>query len=127
MMPLILLPSWLREENVQERKVLVTYEAIYDIVEAEEYINNKFGNKRAREYRADIKGELKKLTTEAHCYGTTGFEYRKYVIYKKPYPPSIIFWIIKENEVHILRVPRERYDWQGFFQNHTDYEYTYPD
>lgn len=30
------LPNWLRKENLHEHKVFVTYEAIYDIVDAED-------------------------------------------------------------------------------------------
>lgn len=51
---------------------------------------------------------------------------KKETIFKKPVSPSIIFWIIKNNIVHILRVPREEYDWHNFFKNHQNYEYNYP-
>ena len=111
---------------MQERKVYVTYEAIYDIVEAEEHIRYKFGYKRAQKYRDEIKAQFKALSTDAFIYVATKFKYRNYTIYKKTFSPAIIFWIIKDDEVHILRVPREEYDWQGFFEKHSCYEYTYP-
>ena len=44
---------------------------------------------------------------------------------KKPFKPAIIFWIIKENEVHVLRVTREAYHWKHFFATHKNYEYRY--
>ncbi|MBR4143913.1 MAG: hypothetical protein IKU06_00475 [Lachnospiraceae bacterium] len=67
-----------------ERKVIVTYEAINDIVDAEEYIRYSFG-------------------------------------------PAIIFWVIINEEVHILRVPREEYNWQKFFKENQYSEYSYPE
>lgn len=64
---------------MQERKVILTWEAIYD------------------------------------------------VIYKKPFPPSIIFYVVKEpeNEVHILRVLRQERDWETILVQNQ--EYTYPE
>ena len=111
---------------MQERNIIITYEAIYDIVEAEEWIFYRFGSDRAKRYRKEIYTELKKLSTDASIYAGSGFKYRGYTIYKKPFSPAIMFWIIKENEVHVLRVPREEYDWKTFFETHKDYDYSYP-
>ncbi len=111
---------------MQERKIKITYEAIYDIVEAEEHILYRFGSERAKQYRKDIYAELKALSTDATIYAASGFKYRGYTIFKKPFSPAIIFWVIKENEVHVLRVPREEYDWKKFFETHKDYDYSYP-
>ena len=44
------MPSWLKKEGVQERKVLVTYEATYDIADTEEYI----AAKHKREVEAQV-------------------------------------------------------------------------
>ena len=38
---------------------------------------------------------------------------------------KLFFWIIKENEVHVLRVTREAYHWKHFFATHKNYEYRY--
>ncbi len=40
--------------------------------------------------------------------------YKNYAIHKKPFPPSIIFYIIKESqkEIHILRILRNECDWK---------------
>ncbi|MCR5105298.1 MAG: type II toxin-antitoxin system RelE/ParE family toxin [Eubacterium sp.] len=109
-----------------ERKVFVTYEAIYDIVEAREYINQYFGAERELQYNSDIKKEINSLSTDAMMYASSGCMYRGYIIYKKPFSPAIIFWVVKNDGVHVLRVPREEFDWQKFFDTHQDYEYEYP-
>lgn len=121
------MPNWLKKESVQERKVCVTYEAIYDIVETEEYIRNKFGDERAAKYRWQIKEEIKNLSITASIYTRSDFKYRNYVIYKKPFSPAIIFWVIKDDGVvHVLRVPREEYDWKRYFKANRYSEYSYP-
>ena len=73
-----------------ERKVFITYEAIYDIVESSEYINLYFGEEREQKFRNDIKNEIRALSTDASLYVSSGFKYRGYVIYKKPFSPAII-------------------------------------
>lgn len=110
---------------MQERKVLLTHEAINDIVDAEVYINGQFGEARAGRYRADIKKVLRNLSVEGTIYSESGFYYRNYIIYKKPFPPAIIFWIIRQNSIHVLRILRESYNWQRYFRTHRYYEYTY--
>lgn len=58
---------------MQEVKVILTWEAIYDIVEITDYIESDFD----------------KINL---------------MIYKKPFPPSIIFYVVNEpkNEIHII-------------------------
>ncbi len=119
------MPSWLKKERVQERKVLLTHEAINDIVDAEVYITEQFGEARAEKYSADIKRLLRNLSVEGTIYCKSGFNYKNYIIYKKPFPPAIIFWIISQNSIHVLRILRESYNWQRYFRTHRYYEYTY--
>ena len=112
---------------MQEHKVFLTYEAMYDIVDAEEYINYQFGEQRAYKYHNDIFKEFVRLSNIGTIFSPTNCVYRGYTIFKKSFSPAIIFWIVKEDGIHILRVTREEYDWQGFFDSHQDYEYTYPE
>ena len=51
--------------------------------------------------------------------------YRGYSIHKKPFPPSIIFYVLMKDEVHILRVLREEQNWERILAEKE--EYTYPD
>lgn len=111
---------------MKEHKVLITYEAIYDIADAEEYICYEFGQRRADEYHIDIYNEIQDFANFC-SYGPSGCHYRGYTIFKKPFKPVIIFGIIIGDEVHILRITREEYDWQGFFDSHQNHEYQYPD
>lgn len=85
------MPNWLKKGEVKERKIFITFEAIYDIADAEEYILYAFGEKRAEEYHHAIYEELYKLKSDIVSYMPSGFKYRKYTIYKKPFKPAIIF------------------------------------
>lgn len=111
---------------MQERSVFTTYEAVYDVVETEEYIWDAFGESRAKRYYEEIRSKIKALSTNASFFGDSGFKYRGYHILKKPFSPGIIFYIIEDDGVHVLRVLREESDWQKYFSTHEDYEYSYP-
>lgn len=109
-----------------EHKVIVTWEAIYDMADIMDYIEDDFGEERADRFEMDIKSELEKLSCTAAFLPNTQIVYRGYMIQKKPFPPSIIFYIVKESEqeVHVLRVVREEQNWKRILSDNR--EYTYP-
>ena len=98
---------------MHEYKVILTWEAIYDVTDLTDYIEADFGRERADRFQNDIKNEMTKLGYMGSMFPKTQFWYRSYVIYKKPFPPSIIFYIVKESEkeIHVLRVLREEHNW----------------
>lgn len=111
---------------MQERKVILTWEAIYDVTDIADYIEADFGIERADRFQQDIQEQILSLETVGGVFGRTHIKYRSYSIYKKPFPPSIIFYIVKDSkkEVHVLRVLREERDWKTILSEKQ--EYTYP-
>lgn len=109
-----------------EHKVIVTWEAIYDMADIMDYIEADFGEERADRFQWDIKRELEKLSYTATFLPNTQIVYRGYMIQKKPFPPSIIFYIVKESEqeVHVLRVVREDQNWERIISDNRDYTYS---
>ncbi len=103
---------------MQERKVILTWQAIYDVTEIADYIEAEFGIDRADKFQNDMQRHLNEIALTGGKFGRTKLYYRGYTIYKKPFPPSIIFYIVKEpeNEIHILRVLREERDWEKILQ-----------
>ena len=73
---------------MQERELFVTYEAIYDIVDAEEHIIRNFGINRKERYHVEIREEIRRLSTDANLYQRSGYFYRGYEIHNKPFPPT---------------------------------------
>lgn len=108
-----------------EHKVILTWEAIYDVTDIADYIEAEFGEERADRFQADIREELDKLKYMGNAFLKTQILYRSYAIHKKPFPPSIIFYILIEHEIHVLRVLREEQNWQRILEQKT--KYSYPD
>ena len=111
---------------MQNYNVILTWEAIYDVADITDYIENEFGQARADRFQNDIKKEMNQLGYMGNIFSKTRIIYRNYTIYKKLFPPSIIFYILIESkrEIHILRVLREERDWQHILSN--THNYTYP-
>ena len=112
---------------MHDLKVLITWEAIYDITGIAEYIEELSGDERADLFQQEIYDEIEKLQYQASIFGKTSLLYRSYHIQKKLFRPSIIFYIIDEqdNSVHVLRVLREEMDWELRLSGNQ--KYTYPD
>lgn len=101
---------------MQERKVVLTGEAIYDITDIADYIEAEFGKERADRFQNDMREQLQSIELTGGMFGKTQLLYRGLAIYKKPFPPSIIFYVIKGNEIHILRVLREERNWESILK-----------
>lgn len=110
---------------MQEYNVILTWEAIYDVIDIVDYIEAEFGQDRADIFQKDIEKQMKDLKYVGGIFGRTHILYRNYSIYKKPFPPSIIFYIIKEPEydIHVLRVLREERDLEIILSEGQNYTY----
>lgn len=110
---------------MQECKVILTWEAIYDVTDIADYIEQEFGRERADRFEYDMKQEISEIGFLGGIFGDTHIYYRSYTIFKKPFPPSIIFYIVKEfeKEIHILRVLRQERDWEKLLKEKQDYTY----
>lgn len=109
---------------MQNRNVLFTWQAIYDVTDIAEYIETEFGIDRADKFQNELKKQTDLLDSTNVIFRKIQFYYRNYPIHQKPFFPSIIFYIVTEHEIHILRVLREERDWKTILkrENH----YTYP-
>lgn len=98
-----------------EYRVVLTQEAIYDVISITEYIEEKFGERRANRFQCEIEKQMSSLGNPGVVYKDTSFYYRNYSIYQKAFPPSIIFYIRMKSakEVHIIRVLREEQNWES--------------
>lgn len=110
---------------MQDYNILLTWEAIYDVTDITDYIEAMFGQDRADRFQNDMKMELQKLSYMATMFPQTQIFYRNYSIHKKPFPPSIIFYVLMEEtkEVHVLRVLREDRDWEHILSQKQNYTY----
>ena len=101
---------------MQEYKIILTWEAIYDVTDIADYIEEEFGQQRADRFQSDLKEQMQNLGQFSTAFPRTQILYRGYSIHKRSFPPSIIFYIIMEEtkEIHILRVLRHERDWEKY-------------
>ena len=107
-----------------KRNTVLTWEAIYDVTNIADYIESEFGAERADKFQEEIKEQFRLLSEVNVMFNQTGILYREYIIYMKPFPPSIIFYTMIDSEVHILRVLREERNWESVLER--EKTYTYP-
>lgn len=110
---------------MQERKVILTLEAICDVADIVDYIELAFGRERADRFEKDIRQEFVSIGFMGGVFGNTHIYYRSYAIFKKSFSPSIIFYMVKEakEEIHILRVLREERNWNKILKETKKYTY----
>ena len=77
---------------MHEYKVILTWEAIYDVTDISDYIEAEFSKSRADRFQDEIQAQMKKLGYMSLAFPKTHILYRNYYIHKKPFPPSIIFF-----------------------------------
>ena len=109
---------------MSKRNTVLTWEAIYDVIDIADYIESEFSAERADKFQEEIKEQFRLLSEVGVRFYQTGILFREYIIYMKPVSPSIIFYTIIDSEVHILRVLREESNWERILER--EKIYTYP-
>lgn len=77
---------------MQEYKIILTWEAIYDVTDIADYIEEEFGQQRADRFQSDLKEQMQNLGQFSTAFPRTQILYRGYSIHKRSFPPSIIFY-----------------------------------
>ena len=102
-------------------KVLLTVEAIYDVADIADYIEDAFGEERALQFEVDIERRFERLGDYAHV--DTGIRYKGCAICKGVFSPSLIFFVVLDGAIHVLRVLREERDWHDALRRKQRYDY----
>lgn len=105
--------------------VIWSRESIYDIADIADYIELRFGRERADRFNDEIDKEGEALGSDFIMYTGTGIYYRKKLILKKMFDPSIIFYFVDEAEkkVYIIRVLRHERNWQKILREGLSYTF----
>ena len=77
-------------------------------------------------FEQDIDVEVEKLGKNHSFYGDAdGIYYRGYLIRKKPFSPSIIFYFVdgKAETVYVIRILRHEVNWQKLLRETTVYTF----
>lgn len=110
---------------IEEYNVRWSIEAIYDVADIEDYIEENFGRDRADQFDDDIDSTGHSLSTNYRLSSNTGMIYRGLVIQKKIIRPSILFFCVDDDmkTVYILRVLRHERNWQKMLRETTVYSF----
>ncbi|MBQ9526303.1 MAG: type II toxin-antitoxin system RelE/ParE family toxin [Fretibacterium sp.] len=110
---------------MRDYEVIWSRESIYDVADIEDYIELRFGRERADRFSDDIDREVEALGHNFEAYAGTGIYYRKKLILKKIFSPSIIFYFVDEakQKVCIVRVLRHERNWQRMLREGLSYTF----
>ncbi|MCM1050001.1 MAG: type II toxin-antitoxin system RelE/ParE family toxin [Clostridiales bacterium] len=106
--------------------IIETMEAVDDVINFASYMMRKFKNyKAADDFLNRYDNEVNKLRFFPTGYRGIGMEYRGYEIRIKPFGTYNIFFVIdyNEQEVIILRILKDRQNWNDILQIHTTYHF----
>ena len=103
--------------------IRVTNEILYDIADLADNIEENFGPQYADVFEQEIRDTLVRLGSNQNIYPGTGIFYRGSEIRKVVMRPSLIFYVVLENEVHVLRALRQERNWDKILRTETDYSY----
>ena len=104
-------------EKTSKYKILLSKDALADIRETKKYILTTF---KYREYAENFSRKIKKAIKELNVF-PTGYESTGYIIegleiYYKPYSTYLIFFVVEENRVTVIRVLKDRMYWQSIIK-----------
>ena len=110
---------------MRDYNVAWSREAIYDVADIADYIELRFGKERADRFNDEIDAEGEALGRDYRMYTGIGIYYRKKLILKKLFDPSIIFYFVDDSSqtVYIIRVLRHERNWQKILKEGINYTF----
>ena len=102
-------------------KTILTIEAIYDVAQIMDYIEMEFGADRAIQFQLDFETRVQKLDDYSHV--GTGIRYKGKMICKDIFGPSLIFFVVIDDAIQVLRVLRHEQDWKTMLRTRIRYNY----
>lgn len=104
-------------EKPSKYKILLSKDALVDIKETKKYILTTF---KYREYAENFSKKIKKAIKELNVfpmgYESTGYVIEGLEIYFKPYSTYLIFFVVEEDTVTVIRVLKDRMYWQSIIK-----------
>ena len=101
-------------DKPKKYKILLSKDALQDIKDNKSYILKNF---KYREYAENFSKKIKKAVKEldpfAEGYEKTGFLIEGLEVYFKPYSTYLIFFVIEDSTVTVIRVLKDRMYWQA--------------
>lgn len=80
-------------EEMQEYKIILTWEAIYDVTDIADYIEEEFGQQRADRFQSDLKEQMQNLGQFSTAFPRTQILYED-IPYIKDLFRHLLFFIL---------------------------------
>ena len=80
-------------EEMQEYKIILTWEAIYDVTDIADYIEEEFGQQRADRFQSDLKEQMQNLNQFSTAFPELKF-YTEDIPYIKDLFRPLLFFIL---------------------------------
>ncbi|MFR4126319.1 MAG: type II toxin-antitoxin system RelE/ParE family toxin [Roseburia inulinivorans] len=98
-------------------KIVMSKDALQDIKSIKTYILQTFMYREyAENFSRKIKSAIKALDPFAEGYEKTGYIIDGFEIYYKPYSTYLIFFVVEDMTVTVIRVLKDRMYWQAIIK-----------
>lgn len=105
-------------DKPKKYKILITKNALLDIKSIKQYILDNF---KYREYAENFSKKIKKAIMQLDYfpkgYKDTGYLIEGLNIYFKPYNTYLIFFVIENSTITVIRILKDRMYWQSIIRN----------
>lgn len=104
-------------EERKNFKIRLTPEARNDIAQIKKYILSTFKyHETAEAFSQKMKHAITKLSPFSDAYAKTGLSIQNYEAYYKPFSTYLIFFVIQEDKVIVIRILKDRMNWQSIIK-----------
>ena len=104
-------------ERCKNYKIRLSADAKNDIARIKRYLLKEFQYRETAEtFSTNIKQAIISLTPFAEAYPRTGFFIQNLEIFYKPYRTYLIFFVVEDDFVTVIRVLKDRMYWQSIIQ-----------
>ena len=101
-------------DKPKKYKILLSKDALQDIKDNKSYILKNFKYREyAENFSKKIKKAIKELDPFVEGYEKTGFLIEGLEVYYKPYSTYLIFFVVEDTAVTVVRVLKDRMYWQA--------------
>lgn len=104
-------------EERKNYKIRLTPEAKNDIARIKRYILTTFKYRETAEaFSKNMKRAISKLSPFSEAYTKTGLLIQGFDAYYKPYSTYLIFFVVQEDKVIVIRILKDRMYWQSIIK-----------
>lgn len=104
-------------DKPKKYKIVLSKDALQDIKNTKTYILQTFMYREyAENFSKKIKSAIKALDPFAEGYEKTGYNIEGLEIYYKPYSTYLIFFVVEDATVTVIRVLKDRMYWQAILR-----------